>query len=115
MVTTIKTNSTINTESIVKKEERMLTTLDNPFNPFTQWRQWFAFDAGKGYNTSSYLARIVKSSHELSKDLETHAINEAIDEILEFNILGIYVAVTKDGFKNRSATTTFPTVEITQR
>lgn len=96
-------------------EERMLTTLDNPFNPFTQWDQWFAFDSGKGYNTSAYLARIVKSSHELTEFHETLAINEAIDEILALNILGIYVAVTKEGFRDRSKSTTFPTVEIVQR
>jgi len=96
-------------------EERMLTTLDNPFNPFTQWDQWFAFDSGKGYNTSAYLARIVKSSHELTEFQETMAINEAIDEILALNVLGIYVAVTKESFKDRSKSTTFPTVEIVQR
>lgn len=97
------------------EEQRMLTTLDNPFNPFTQWDQWFAFDTGKGYNTTSYLARIVKSSHELTEFHETLAINEAIDEILALNILGIYVAVTKENFKDRSKSTTFPTVEIRQR
>lgn len=96
-------------------EERMLTTLDNPFNPFTQWDQWFAFDTGKGYNTSAYLARIVKSSHELTEFHETLAINEAIDEILDLNVLGIYVAVTKESFKDRSNAVSFPTVEIVQR
>jgi len=96
-------------------EERMLTTLDNPFNPFTQWDQWFAFDTGKGYNSAAYLARIVKSSQDLSEFEETRAINEAIDEILALNVLGIYVAVTKENFKDRSKSTSFPTVEIVQR
>lgn len=100
---------------IKKEEQRMLTTLDNPFNPFTQWDQWFAFDTGKGYNTTSYLARIAISSHELSENEETRAINEAIDTILDLNVLGIYVAVTEKTFKDRSATTSFPTVEIRQR
>jgi hypothetical protein len=99
----------------VEVEKRMLTTLDNPFNPFTQWRQWFSFDAGKGYNTASYLARIVKSSQDLSENLETAAINEAIDEILELNVLGIYVAVTEKSFKDRSSEASFPIVKITRR
>ncbi len=97
------------------QETRMLTTLDNPFNPFTQWEQWFAFDVGKGYNTSAYLARIVKSSHELSENQETAAINRAIDEILELNVLGIYIGVTEKDWTDRSQTTSFPTVEIRQR
>ena len=100
---------------VKKEEQRMLTTLDNPFNPFKQWDQWFAFDTGKGYNSTAYLARIVKSSHELSENDETRAINEGIDEILEFNILGIYVAVTEKDFKDRSAQTSFPTVQTRQR
>jgi len=107
-ITIIETDDELN-------EERMLTTLDNPFNPFTQWDQWLSFDRGKGYNTVSYLARIVKSSHELTEFQETRAINEAIDEILALNVLGIYVAVTKENFKDRSKSTTFPTVEIVQR
>ncbi len=98
-----------------KEEQRMLTTLDNPFNPFIQWAQWYAFDAGKGHNTTAYLARIVKSSHELSENAETRAINDAIDEILDLNILGIYVAVTKENFKDRSNQTTSPTIETRQR
>lgn len=100
---------------VKEEEQRMLTTLDNPFNPFTQWSQWFAFDAGKGYNTAAYLGRIVSSTHELSENQEARAINEAIDEILELNVLGIYIAVTKKSFVDRSATTSFPTVETRQR
>jgi hypothetical protein len=47
--------------------ESMLTTTDNPFNPFTEYDEWFAYDVSKGYNTCAYLARIVKSSDELSE------------------------------------------------
>lgn len=83
-------------------KESMLTTLDNPFNPFTQYEEWNAFDIEKGYDTSAYLARIVYASDELSEQDESLAISEAISEILELNITGNYVAVTKDSFKDRS-------------
>ncbi len=46
----------------------MLTTSDNPYNPFTQWDEWNVFDMEKGYNTCSYLARIAAVSDELSDD-----------------------------------------------
>ena len=68
----------------------MLTTTDNPFNPFVQFDEWKAFDEAKGYFTCAYLARIVKTSHELSEEDEALAIEQAIDEIVELNILGIY-------------------------
>ena len=68
----------------------MLTTIDNPFNPFTQFDQWKAFDESKGYYSCAYLARIVKTSDELSEEDEALAIEQAIDEIVRLNILGIY-------------------------
>ena len=72
-------------------DEYMLTTSDNPFDPYTQWDEWYAFDVGAGYHTSAYLARIVRSSDELSERDQSLAIKEAIDEILEFNLTGNYV------------------------
>lgn len=77
--------------------EYMLTTSDNPFDPFTQWDEWYAFDEAKGYHTCSYLARITKSSDALSEADESLAIDLAIDEIVQLNILGIYKKVMKGG------------------
>ena len=68
----------------------MLTTKDNPFNPFTQYEEWKVFDEDKGYFTNNYLARIVRTSNDLSEADQEAAINTAIDEIVELNILGIY-------------------------
>lgn len=67
-----------------------LTTTDNPFNPDTQFDEWKAFDDIQGYNTCSYLARITKTSDDLSPLDQAIAVEEAIDEIVELNILGIY-------------------------
>lgn len=73
-----------------------LTTEDNPFDPFDEFDQWNAFDQGKGYNTCSYLARIAKSSDELSEEEQLTAIEQAIDEIVELNLTGNYKKVEKD-------------------
>lgn len=74
----------------------MLTTLDNPYNPFTQFEEWYAFDTQKGYHTCSYLARITKSSDELSEADEALAIESAMDEIVSFNVTGLYKKVAMD-------------------
>ena len=79
-------------------EEVMLTTSDNPYNPFTQFREWYDYDLSVGHNTCSYLSRITISSDELSEEEELQAINEAIDEIIELNITGLYVKVTQNNF-----------------
>ena len=80
----------------------MLTTLDNPFDPFTMFDDWRSFDEDKGYHTCSYLARIAKVSNELSEEDESIAIESAIDEIMSMNVLGIYKKVSmqsEDMFK----------------
>ncbi len=74
----------------------MVTTTDNPYNPFTQFDQWYDFDMLQGYNTCSYLARIAKTSPDLSPMDQAIAIEEAVDEIVEMNILGIYKKVVLD-------------------
>jgi hypothetical protein len=74
----------------------MLTTTDNPYDPFTQWDEWWQYDTSHGYHTSAYLARISKSSVDLSDSDQELAEEQAIDEILKENILGIYRKVAKN-------------------
>lgn len=74
----------------------MLTTTDNPYDPFDNFTAWYAFDSSHGYYSSAYLARIVVYSDEMS-DADINRANElAIDEIVEENILGIYTKVSKE-------------------
>lgn len=74
----------------------MLTTIDNPYNPFTQFDEWLAFDESKGYHSCAYLARIVITSDELSETDQALSNEEAIDEIVSMNVLGLYKKVTVD-------------------
>ena len=41
--------------------EVMLTTHDNPYDPFEQFTLWNLFDVEKGYNTCSHLARVLQN------------------------------------------------------
>lgn len=71
----------------------MLTTFDNPYNPFTQFSQWFLFDVERGYNTCGKIARIAKLSDDLSQKEESDEIDRAIDRIIELDFLNIYKKV----------------------
>ena len=73
----------------------MLTTEDNPYDPFSQFDDWFAFDERKGYCTCAYIDRIAKTASDLSSFDQISAINSAIDEIMKYNVLGIYKKVVK--------------------
>lgn len=70
-----------------------LTTIDNPFNPFTQFDQWFRFDSDKGYNSSQYLDRIARTSDQLSEAENDAEIERAIDEIIKYDVLDVYKKV----------------------
>lgn len=76
-----------------------ITTRDNPYDPFTQFRQWFVFDITKGYNTCDYLARIAKTSKQMSDTECDEEVERAIDEILKYDPLNRYMKVVADESK----------------
>ena len=73
----------------------MLTTVDNPYDPFYNFKQCYMYDVQKGYNSSSYLARIAKTSDEMTEFENDEEIERAIDEIIEHDFMNIYVKVKK--------------------
>lgn len=74
----------------------MLTTLDNPFNPFTHWKEWWAFDHWHGYNCSELLGRIASTSHDLSDEENEETIDEAIREIVREDVTNTYTIAFED-------------------
>lgn len=80
-------------ESEVK--EYMLSTSDNPYNPFTHFFEWYAFDISHGYNTCSYLARVCELSEDICERETNLSINDAIEEALYFNLTGNRIKVEK--------------------
>ena len=74
-------------------EGKWLTTIDNPFDPFTQFDDWNRFDRDKGYYTCEYLARVAKTSNDLDEEAYSNAINEAVDSIARLNVNGMYKIV----------------------
>jgi len=78
--------------------EYMLTTVDNPYNPFTEFDVWLAFDMRKGYNTSAFLARIAMVPDDLPDAYQSLAIQNAIDEIVQENVSGMWRKVSRESF-----------------
>lgn len=79
----------------------MLTTADNPWNPFTHFDEWFEYDETSGYHSTALLGRVVVSSDDLSEADQLQAIAQAIDEIIEYDESGLYLKVDE-------ATSVFP-------
>lgn len=77
----------------------MLSTIDNPFNPFEDFDSWFLFDVEKGYNSCAYLARIARTSNEFTEEEEAEEIERAIDEIIRYDFMNLYIKVTEPNTK----------------
>jgi len=71
----------------------MLSTVDNPFNPWTQFDEWYSWDNYKGYHSLSFLDRVMVTSDDLSDADQLVAYNQALDEIVKEDELGLYIKV----------------------
>ena len=74
----------------------MLTTVDNPFNPFEQFTSWFMFDVEKGYNSCARLARMANIADDFTQKEIDEEVERAIDRIIELDFLDIYRKVKNE-------------------
>ena len=79
----------------------MLTTVDNPFDPFDDYSNWLREDIDlarrRGTITSfELLGMYALTSNDLSEADNHAAIEEAIDEIIKHDMLKLFKKVTKD-------------------
>lgn len=81
-------------------KQAMLTTIDNPFDPFDQFDSWINFDMEKGYNSCAYLARIAFTSDSLSDAENEQEVERAIDEIIRYDFMNIYKKVVRESEDN---------------
>lgn len=77
------------------EEDYMITTSDNPYNPFTEFDEWYRYDTRMGYHTSSLLARIIVTSDELPESDQDAAYSDAVEEMLRENVTGLFVKVAR--------------------
>ena len=73
----------------------MLTTIDNPFDPFEDFTSWMLFDKEKGYDASERLMRIAKLSDDMTQKEVDDEIERAINEIIKYDFMNIYRKITQ--------------------
>lgn len=78
------------------KRKVMLTTFDNPFDPFDDFTSWFMFDVEKGYDSCSKLARLTNTSEDMTTIEESEEIERAIDRLIEIDPLDLYKKVVRE-------------------
>lgn len=80
----------------VFEDSLMLSTIDNPYNPQTHYDEWKEWDEGIGYNTESYIARLLSMENIVDYDDElelNNAISKVISDILENDREELYILV----------------------
>lgn len=74
----------------------LLTTVDNPYSPFDQFKRWYMEDIRLGYNTCSLIDRLTIASDDFNDDAEFATMRQ----IITYNWSGKHVMVTKDTWAN---------------
>lgn len=87
---------------MMKELDILLTTKDNPYNPFTEYDDWKYFDEKqKRYCTEAYVAREVGwLDPDLSEEAVAHECMNAYKEIIRLNNelgVDIYTLITREG------------------
>ena len=74
----------------------MLTTHDNPFNPFDDFTSWYLYDMSKGYDCSGRLMRVAQITDDLSSIEIDEELERAIDQIIFNDCLNVYKKIKKE-------------------
>lgn len=93
-------NNMIGTTTVTRRY--MLTTIDNPYNPYTQFDMWYGFDNSirvvKGSrvptpistNCCGKLADEAITSYDMTDEEYTYEVMRAVDQIIEDDDLNLY-------------------------
>lgn len=90
--------NTENTEIIVDESELsdsdvLITTVDNPFDPFNDFDNWYRFDVDHGYYTWSKVCRLADYKDSNSEQENDRAFEAAIDRLVEIDFLNLFKKV----------------------
>ena len=82
-------------------KEAMLTTIDNEWDPFDNFSEWYSRDLELARqqnrrSASGYLAIIAANSGDVSDNEFNQVMNDAIDEIVELDLSGTFKKVTRE-------------------
>lgn len=82
-------------------KEAMLTTTDNPWDPFDNFYEWYREDQRLAQDQCratccGYLAKLMPCTDEVSEEEYNQVQNDVIDEIVELDLSGTFKKVTRD-------------------
>ena len=74
----------------------MLTTVDNPYNPFEDFSKWYLWDEQNGYHSCERIARLIKDYPSMTEEEQKLANEKAIDAVINNDFTGLFRKVTQN-------------------
>jgi len=68
----------------------MVTTVDNPYDPRTDFLAWNTWDIDHGYHTTAYLARVLAETDDFPQEYNDRLVEQVIDEMIVIHADGLY-------------------------
>lgn len=75
------------------KPRSFLTTIDNPYNYFTEFEKWLNFDTVSGHNCCQLVDHFAYTASALTDEDNEEEISRAIDEIIALDPTNLYCKV----------------------
>jgi hypothetical protein len=75
--------------------ESMLTTVDNPYNPFENFEDWYRYDRDHEHYCCERLAEVVGDLKDSNPVEEVKITESAINYIVANDVLGKYAKVQR--------------------
>lgn len=76
------------------KPRALISTIDNPYNPWTDYDKWNQYDERNGYFTNQRVARLCLASNQSSDIDYEDAIEDAQNKLIDL-LPGLYKLVYK--------------------
>jgi hypothetical protein len=75
----------------------LLTTTDNPLDPFNDWVAWYLEDLRLGYDTCGLLARLTSGSNSINDAAEVAAMRD----VVRYNFSGKHIMVRQEDYQTQ--------------
>ena len=76
-------------------KETMLTTFDNPYDPFEEFTLWLMFDKEKGYDTCERMMRFANITEDMTQKEIDEEVERAMDKLIELDFTNTFKKVTR--------------------
>ena len=83
----------------------LLTTIDNPYDPFEEFSLWNLFDKEKGHNTCELIGRLSRMSFDMTSKEEEEEYDRVVDFIILHDLQDKYKRFYKNENKQNATAT----------